>query len=389
VKPAWPWLAFLLVVLPLAGCAQDPVQEPETIQPTDAAPSPRPPRNVDPRPPYDYYGCGRKSDLVQLVNTNIPPWPVVSGDWVAYEDVELGRRDRDLYLFNWTSGEKRLVGSGPADQFNAVIEYPWVAWRGQIYRHPEKGYQAIEVHHIPTNTTRVAYEAPIGEAIPYALSEGRVLFNHGRRDPGWELTVLDIESGEVTHLNEFVFRPLRQMHMWKDRVVWAGGNTSWSYIALLNLTTGERQVLAEGVRVESPYVRGDRVAWVGMGQQRFGLYLWENGSIRQIETGPVYDPHITEDMLLWLNSLPGSTYIYRFKDERIIRAGDPGFRASYDDYIGVGETRSQATFYAVVIACLDYPAHWLDLDWRKNGGLDHNWTPGHRYTVPRNATRES
>lgn len=89
------------------------------------------------RGPVGIYGQHLTTGEHFTVTTRSASYPRVAGDWVAYlsgqgmsvEEAEHLRADR-LYLFNWRTGEERLIGRVPviADGGGYALDEEHLAW---------------------------------------------------------------------------------------------------------------------------------------------------------------------------------------------------------------------------------------------------------------------
>ncbi len=252
-------------------------------------------------------------------------WPVISGNYVAWTDqrrqIEIPDRNSvrpaltfadDIFVLDLTTGEQRRITEVPANRYGLGISGHRLAW-SDTRNELEEEYYDFDVYaydletdqEIPVAVRRGSQRSPViyGDTVVWADNRNNPLLDAPDKDEThfgcgdcpenrFDIYAYDFSTGEE--------RPLVQTGYYNPYAIVHGDNLIWkSYhpeqplvVKLLNLVTGEEQVIIDGHHVGYLSLSDSYLVWtVGFPCDvvtKEGQPLGTGAFARSLETGEVW-----------------------------------------------------------------------------------------------------
>ncbi|MBI4392714.1 MAG: hypothetical protein HY556_02815 [Euryarchaeota archaeon] len=175
--------------------------------------------------------------------------PQIWNDWIVWHarsdhPTILAPGETDVYAYRISTGEERVLATGPSFQSVPIIYGTTVVWRDFLESERRIQLWTTDLDTGRSSILPIPFKTELGTR---GLYEDLVLFESQTDDVTVRgLYVLNTTSGNLTRLTEYI---VGLSEIWKDKVVWLSepdeNPSHRSQLILHNLSTGANQVLAE------------------------------------------------------------------------------------------------------------------------------------------------
>ena len=207
-----------------------------------------------------------------------PYWqqhPSIWGQLIVWDDERDDVSNREIYMWNISSGDEIRITNQSADQRNPDIYENRI-----VYQDNRSGDMDIYIWDVSTNTeTQITYD-PADQGFPSIY--GDVIIWIDTRKGNNDIYMYDLRTEQTSPV---ILDPSDQLgaRIYQDRIVWFDDRSGDYDIYLYNLTTAKQQTLTSH-RADQMYpdIHGDSVVWTDFRNdpdQGYTLYEENNGDI--------------------------------------------------------------------------------------------------------------